>query len=188
MNLSSFPQCNRRQVEHITRIVMLCSALACAVSMSQSDAYAADTKKSACRDRMYTFRIERAAYADLLDEFARQAGIGIVGEAPEKGTVTLVTEEPLTFHEALSRVRALLLVSDVRKPYALLLRETHFEVLRWRSCARALMVDRMFPTVQEFRVAALPPYEPALVVFGCVILGAAPFWMRCFLAKTMPQY
>ena len=166
MNLPSFPFRTSRQVEYVTKTIILCSAFACALSMSQSDAYAADKKKAACLDREYSFLIERATYAELLDEFARQAGIGMVGGAPEEGTVTLVTEEPLTFREALSRVRALLFVSDMHEPYTLLFRETHFAVHRLSGCLRMLLVDRMFASEQEFHAAALPPYELALVVLA----------------------
>ena len=79
MNLPGIHSCNRKQVEDATKTVIFFFVIACAFSMAPSDAHAADKKKAAFHERTYSFRIESATYAELIHEFARQAGIGLVG-------------------------------------------------------------------------------------------------------------
>ncbi|RME40638.1 MAG: hypothetical protein D6788_02920, partial [Planctomycetota bacterium] len=116
-------------------------------------------------ERTYMFSIKDGTYEQLVEGFARQTGLGVVGEAPKGGKVTFVSTQPLSFQEALSRIRMLLFNYKPLEPYWIDRKETHLEVSRMVDLPRRLGPERMFRSVEEFRAANLPDDELALVVF-----------------------
>jgi len=52
-------------------------------------------------ERTYRFGIKDGTYEQLVEGFARQTGLGVVGDAPRDGRVTFVTTEELSFNDAL---------------------------------------------------------------------------------------
>ncbi|UCC29726.1 MAG: hypothetical protein JSU86_16165, partial [Phycisphaerales bacterium] len=115
--------------------------------------------------RKYIFAIKDGTYGQLVEGFARQTGLGVIGEAPKDGKVTFVSTEELTFADALLRVRMLLFKYKPHDPYWLVRHETHLEVIRVTDFYRILPPERMFKTVEDLRAADLPGDELALVVY-----------------------
>ncbi len=116
-------------------------------------------------ERNYTFSIKDGTYEQLLEGFARQTGLGVIGQAPKGGKVSFVSSEELTFQEALGRIRILLFKYKPLEPYWLVRRKTHLEVVRVNDVLRFLARERMFRTVEEFRRANLAGHELALVIY-----------------------
>jgi hypothetical protein len=115
--------------------------------------------------RKYRFSIKDGSYEQLVEGFARQTGLGVIGDAPKEGKVTFVSTEELTFNDALGRVRMLLFKYKPHEPYWLERRETHLEVIRVTDFYRILPPDRMYPSIDAMRGASLRPDELALVVY-----------------------
>jgi type II secretory pathway component GspD/PulD (secretin) len=115
--------------------------------------------------RTYRFSIRDGSYDQLVEGFARQTGLGVIGDAPRDGRVNFVTTEELSFAEALSRVRMLLFNYKPHDPYWVERRDTHLEVIRVTDFYRVLPTGRMFQSIELFREAQLPPDELALVIY-----------------------
>jgi len=115
-------------------------------------------------DRMYGFAIKNGTYAQLVEGFARQTGLGVIGNAPT-GQVTFVTNEKLTFDQALGRIRMILFNFKSHEPYWLYRTPTHLQITRVTDFYRILPLKRMYPSVEAFREAHLPDDEIALVVY-----------------------
>ncbi|MGB2985514.1 MAG: secretin N-terminal domain-containing protein, partial [Phycisphaerae bacterium] len=116
-------------------------------------------------ERTYIFSIKDGTYEQLVEGFARQTGLGVMGEAPKDGRVTFVSTEELSFEEALARVRMLLFNYKPHEPYWIERHETHLEVVRVNDILRVLPLDRMFKTLDDFRAANLRDDELALVIY-----------------------
>ena len=116
-------------------------------------------------ERMYTFSIKGGTYRQLVEGFARQTGLGVLGEAPRDGKVTFVTTEEMTFLEALNRVRMLLFSYKPTDPYWMDYYGTHLEVNRVTDIYRKLRPEQMFRSIEELRKSNLPPEELALVIY-----------------------
>jgi len=116
-------------------------------------------------ERHYTFSIKDGSYDQLVEGFARQTGLGVLGDAPRDGKVTFVTTEELTFREALSRVRMLLFNYKPHEPYWLRYEGTNLRVIRVTDLYRELEPDRMFQSIEAMRAANLADDELALVVY-----------------------
>ena len=116
-------------------------------------------------ERRYVFSIKNGTYEQLVEGFARQTGLGVMGEAPKDGQVTFVSTQELTFLEALSRIRMLLFNYKPTEPYWLERHDTHLKVKRVNDIYRELGPERMFKSVDEFRSANLSEDELALVVY-----------------------
>ncbi len=115
-------------------------------------------------DRMYGFAIKNGTYATLVEGFARQTGLGVIGNAPI-GPVTFVTTEKLTFGQALGRIRMILFNFKAHEPYWLYRTPTHLQIVRVTDFYRILPLERMYPSVEAFRAAKLPGDELALMVY-----------------------
>ncbi len=115
--------------------------------------------------RTYSFSIKDGTYEQLIEGFARQTGMGVIGDAPKDGKVTFVTTETMTFDQALARVRILLFNYKPLEPYWMLRNETNLQVIKVNDFYRILPRDRMFRSVEEFRAANLSNDELALVVY-----------------------
>lgn len=116
-------------------------------------------------DRKYKFSIKDASYEQLIEGIAHQTGLGVLGEAPKDGRVSFVTDEELSFDDMMDRVRTLLFNYKPLDPYTILRRPSGLEVIRVNDYPRNMPEDRMFRSVDLFRVAALPASELALVVY-----------------------
>ncbi len=116
-------------------------------------------------ERSYRFAIKDGTYEQLVEGFARQTGLGVVGDAPRDGRVTFVTTEELSFNAALSRVRMLLFNYKPHEPYWIERQEMNLRVIRVTDIYRILPRDRMFQSVEDLKAAGLPPDELALVIF-----------------------
>lgn len=117
-------------------------------------------------DRTYTFDIENGTYEQLIDTFARQTGLGVIGQPPRGTGVDLITTDELTFEEALRRVRMLLFNYKPNNPYWLVRHDTHFEVILVHDVLQILPEDRMFRSVEELHAAELPDEELVLVIYA----------------------
>jgi len=115
--------------------------------------------------RMYGFSIKDGTYEQLIEGFARQTGLGVIGDAPEDGKVTFVSTETLTFEQALGRVRMLLFRYKPHEPYWIVRNEMNLEVSKVNDIYRVLPRNRMFRSVEEFLEAGLSRDELALVVY-----------------------
>ncbi len=116
-------------------------------------------------ERTYRFGIKDGTYEQLVEGFARQTGLGVVGDAPRDGRVTFVTTEELSFAEALSRVRMLLFNYKPHEPYWIERQEMNLRVIRVTDIYRILPRDRMFQSIEQLHAAHLSPDELALVIF-----------------------
>ncbi|MFQ5495333.1 MAG: hypothetical protein ACE5EX_08105, partial [Phycisphaerae bacterium] len=115
--------------------------------------------------RTYRFSIKNGTHAQLLDGFARQAGIPIIGAPPHGQVQDLVTTEEMSYDAALNRVRMLLFKFKPNEPYWLKRYEDHFEVIRVNDMLRLLEPWQMFASVEDFRAADFPSEGLALVVY-----------------------
>ncbi len=115
--------------------------------------------------RKYVFGIKDGTYEQLVEGFARQTGLGVLGEAPKDGKVTFVSTQELSFNEALSRIRMLLFNYKPLEPYWMRYEGTHLRVLRINDLYRELRPDQMFKSVDDFIAANLPDDELALVIY-----------------------
>lgn len=174
----------RKQVQNTATIAICCSLIACLPLMVPSSVHAADGK-AAYTTRSYSFSIENSTYENLVNSFARQTGLNVVGKSPLKGTVSLITAEPLTFEEALSRVRTILFHYRPTEPYWLVFHETHIEVGRIGSYYRNLPLERYYAGLDDYQAAALPPNELAVLVFKPDNVGAENLKV---LRQFMPNY
>ncbi len=115
--------------------------------------------------RMYGFSIKDGTYEQLIAGFARQTGLGVIGDAPKDGKVTFVTTETLTFDQTLARVQMLLFKYKPHEPYWIVRNETNLEVSKVNDIYRVLPRNRMFRNLDDYRAANLSSDELALVVY-----------------------
>ncbi len=116
-------------------------------------------------ERTYSFGFKECTYEMLIGAFARQTGLGVIGETPPGGKVNFVTTERLSFLEAMSRIRMLLFNFKPHEPYWLRREQTHLEVVRMTDLYRELRPDQMHMSVEAFRLAGLPEEELALLIY-----------------------
>lgn len=116
-------------------------------------------------DRTYRFSIKDGTFEQLVEGFARQTGLGVLGDAPRDGKVTFVTTEELTFKEALARVRMLLFNYKPHEPYWIMREDMNLRVIRVTDLYRILPKNRMFQSVEQLQAANLEPDDLALVIF-----------------------
>ena len=102
-------------------------------------------------ERSYGFSIKGGTYDQLVEGFARQTGLGVLGDVPKDGSVNFVTTEKLSFREALGRVRMLLFNYKPLEPYWLLRNEGNLQVIRVTDLYRIIPRDRVFQSVDEYR-------------------------------------
>lgn len=115
--------------------------------------------------RTYRFGIKDGTYEQLVEGFARQTGLGVVGDTPKDGRVTFVTTEEMSFTEALSRVRMLLFNYKPNEPYWIERQEMNLRVIRVADIYRILRPERMFQSIDKLQAAQLSSDELALVIF-----------------------
>ena len=116
--------------------------------------------------RSYRFSIKDGTYEQLVEGFARQTGLGVIGEAPKDGKVSFVSTEELSYEDAIGRVRMLLFKYKPHEPFWLERRETHLEVIRVTDLYRILPPERMFSSIDAMRAAGFRQDELALVVYS----------------------
>ncbi len=116
-------------------------------------------------EKTYWFSCKDCTYQQLVEGFARQTGLGVMGQTPKDGKVNFVSTEALSFNEALSRVRMILFNYKPLEPYWLDRRDTHLEVNKVNDLYRKIPVERMFRSVEEYRAADLPDDELAFVIY-----------------------
>ncbi len=143
-----------------------------------------DDLGKAPEERTYSFSIVDGSYKDLVENFARMAGIGVVGEAPI-GPVTFVSTEEMNFKTALKRVRKLLFKYKPIEPYWLLYQDNRFEVLRVTDVPRHLPLDQIFINVKSFEASGTDDFELAMVLYTPSETSVADFTM---LRDFMPDY
>lgn len=115
--------------------------------------------------RLYGFSIKNGTYAQLVEGFARQTGLGVLGDAPKGGDITFVTTQELAFADALQRVRMLLFNSSPHDPYWIQRLDTHLQVIRVTDIFRILPRDRMFRSIDAFHAANVPDDELVLTIY-----------------------
>lgn len=115
--------------------------------------------------KTYRFSIKDGTYDALVTAFARQTGLGVVGDAPKDGKVNFVTTEELSFDEMLNRVRMLLFNYKPHEPYWLERQDKNLLVIRVNDFYRILPRNRMFPSVEAMLDANLKDEELALVIY-----------------------
>lgn len=116
-------------------------------------------------ERTYGFSIKNGTYEQLIEGFARQTGMGVIGDLPQGGTLNFITTEQLSFAEALSRVRMLLFNYKPHEPYWLLRNKENLQVIRVTDLYRIIPRDRVYQSLEEYRAAGLSPEEIVLVFF-----------------------
>jgi type II secretory pathway component GspD/PulD (secretin) len=116
-------------------------------------------------ERKYGFSIKDGTYEQLIEGFARQTGLGVIGEAPKEGKVTFITTEELTFEQALSRVRMLLFNYKPHEPYWIERTKDGLRIIRVTDIYRILREDQMFGSVDDFRAAKVPADQLVLVIY-----------------------
>ncbi len=124
-----------------------------------------DVATSPPEQRRYGFSIKNGTYEQLIKGFARQTGMGVLGEAPRDGMVTFETTETLSFREALGRIRMLLFNYKPLEPYWILNEGTHLRVIRVTDLYRILPKSQMFRSVEDFRAANPPDDDIVLVIY-----------------------
>lgn len=115
--------------------------------------------------RKYSFSIKDGTYEQLIEGFARQTGLGVIGDAPKDGKVTFVSTEWLTFDQALGRLRMLLFRYKPLEPYWIYRNATNLEVSKVNDIYRILPLNRWFRSVEELIAAHMPSDELVLVVY-----------------------
>ncbi len=115
--------------------------------------------------RTYSFSIKNGTYEQLIRGFARQTGLGVLGEAPREGTVTFETTESLSFRDALGRVRMLLFNYKPHEPYWILYEKSHLLVIRVTDLYRILPKSHMYQSVEEFELKNPAEDEIVLVIY-----------------------
>ncbi|MBI3834275.1 MAG: hypothetical protein HY287_08100 [Planctomycetes bacterium] len=115
--------------------------------------------------KTYSFSIKDGSYEQLVEGFARQTGMGVIGDIPKEGKVTFVTTESLSFDAALARIRMLLFNYKPHEPYWILREDTNLKVVRINDIYRVLPPDRMFRSVDAYKTAALGKDDLALVIY-----------------------
>ena len=116
-------------------------------------------------DKTYRFGFLDATYSEMLEGFARQSGLGILGEAPKAGRVNLTVLEPISFKEALSRIRMILFNSSPLDPYWMDRRGSHLVVERLTDLHRGLPEEHMFRSLDALWKADLTDDEMELVIY-----------------------
>lgn len=136
-------------------------------------------------ERKYRFTID-GTYQDLVENFARMAGVGLVGEAPV-GDVSFISAEEMDFRAALNRVNLLLFKYKPIDPYWLLYqeKENHFEVLRVTDIWRYLPEANFFMNLAEFQKANPDDNELAMLIYTPANTSVSDFTT---LREFMPDY
>lgn len=133
-------------------------------------------------ERTYAFSIVEGTYAELVENFARMAGLGVLGEAPT-GTVTFVSVQEMDFKAALNRVRLLLFKYKPIEPYWLVHESEHLEVIRVTDFTR--FIEHIYPNLPEFQKAQVDDNELAMLLYTPATSSVADFEM---LRDFMPDY
>ena len=116
-------------------------------------------------EKEYYISCKDCTYEQLVEGFARQTGLGVIGDVPKDGKVSFVTTEPLSFRAALGRIRVLLFNYKPREPYYIDRLPTHLEVLSVNDKYRTLTFDKMYATVEDFRTANPADDELCLLIY-----------------------
>ncbi len=140
-------------------------------------------------ERSYNFSLVDGTYANLVENFARMSGLGVIGDAPQ-GQVSFVSTQEMDFRSALNRVRMLLFKFSPIEPYWLMYEEEHLEVLRVNDVWRVIDQDKyLFMNVADFRAAQkkgdLYTTDLAMVLYTPTDTSVSDFTM---LRDFMPDY
>ncbi len=140
-------------------------------------------------ERTYSFSLVQGTYAELVENFSRMSGLGVVGEAPQ-GKVSFVSTQEMSFREALNRVRMLLFKFSPIEPYWLMYEDESLEVLRVNDVWRVIDEDKyLFMNVGLFREAQkkgdLYDSDLAMVLYTPTDTSVSDFTM---LRDFMPDY
>ncbi|HNO79335.1 MAG TPA: secretin N-terminal domain-containing protein [Phycisphaerae bacterium] len=116
--------------------------------------------------RTYQFSID-GTYADLMESFSRMSGLPIVGEAPA-GDIKFVSSEKMDFKTAMGRI-SMLLFRHPDDMYWIYLDKTGsspvLQLIPVNYGVRPLPLERIFPTVEEYRASGLGDNEMAMLVY-----------------------
>ena len=117
-------------------------------------------------DRTYNLEAQYASFKDLLDDFAFQAGLALVGPVPRGGDVQLTTHEGLTFDDALIEIRMTLLWRGGQAPHWLIADDATLKVIKVADMARHMPEDLMFPSIEAFLEADVAEQEFVVVTYA----------------------
>lgn len=117
-------------------------------------------------ERMYSFiSIRNGTYEDVLEMFAMQSGLTIIGDVP-RGPVTVVpSDRELTYVEALRRIRTLLFKFRPLEPWWALRDGENLEVMRFADVYRRLQDSDMYRSVEAFQAANLHDEDAAFLAY-----------------------
>ena len=135
-------------------------------------------------ERTYTFSIVDGTYKDLVENFGRMAGLGVLGEAPA-GTVTFISTETMDFQSALTRVRLLLFKFSPIEPYWLQYQGDHLEVIRVTDIWRDIEIDHLFMDVASFEESDIDDEDLAMLLYTPRDTSVSDFTL---LRDFMPDY
>ncbi len=124
-------------------------------------AQAHDTR--APEDRLYTFRLADATYREILEAFARQSGLELIGDPPEGRVSFDCGHEQMSFKLALNRLTPLLF--NGMNPHGLRRMDNRLEVVHIHCGHHLLPQNWWYSTVEKFREANVPDTDLVFVVF-----------------------
>ncbi|RJP34971.1 MAG: hypothetical protein C4547_10150 [Phycisphaerales bacterium] len=116
--------------------------------------------------RTYSFiSLKNATYEQMLDIFAQQSGLTIIGDVP-RGQVTVVpSDRDLSYEEALRRVRIYLFQFRPLEPWWALREGENLKVMRFADVYRHLKPEDMYPNVEAFEAANLHDDDAAWLTY-----------------------
>ncbi len=116
--------------------------------------------------RTYQFSID-GTYADLMESFSRMSGLPLMGQAPA-GDVKFISSEKMDFKSAMGRI-GMLLFRHPDDMYWIWLDESGtspvLQLISVKDGVRPLPLERIFPTVEEYRASGLEDNEMAMLVY-----------------------
>ena len=114
-------------------------------------------------EREYSFSIKDGTYEQLIENFARMASLQVFGDAPA-GTVTFVSLQPMDFKTALGRVQMKLFTHP--EQYWIQLKDnSYLEIFRVTEGTRLIELDKIFPTVEQYRAANLDSNDLVMLLY-----------------------
>jgi type II secretory pathway component GspD/PulD (secretin) len=116
--------------------------------------------------RTYQFSID-GSYADLMESFSRMSGLPLMGQAPA-GDVKFISSEKMDFKSAMGRISMLLFRHPDDMYWIWLDKSGSSPVLQLipvKDGVRPLPLERIYPSVEEYRASGLEDNEMAMLVY-----------------------
>lgn len=115
-------------------------------------------------EREYMFSMKDATYAELIENFGRQASLPVIGTAPA-GSVTFVSADVMDFKTALGRVQMLLFKHPDQYWLDFKKDKNYLEIVRMVDIKRYIPLNRIYVSLAEYRAADLDDNEIAMLLY-----------------------